>query len=49
MAPSTSTIVTVSAVAVVGSLAAYALYFDYKRRNDPDFRKRLRKLQSIFQ
>ena len=32
---------TVSALAV-GSIA-YAVYFDYKRRNDPEFRKQLSK------
>ncbi|KAI9660200.1 MAG: hypothetical protein M1831_003507 [Alyxoria varia] len=35
---------TVTGTAVTGVLA-YALYFDYKRRNDPSFRKQL-KLQS---
>ena len=33
---------TVAAVTVVGGLFAYAVYFDYKRRNDSDFRKKLR-------
>jgi len=32
---------TVSALAVGG--IAYAVYFDYKRRNDPEFRKQLKK------
>jgi import receptor subunit TOM20 len=37
-----------AALILVGSLltatAGYAVYFDYKRRNDPDFRRRLRTL-----
>lgn len=38
----TRTIVTASAaVAIVG----YLIYFDYKRRNDSEFRKRLRKFE----
>ncbi|KAI0751552.1 MAS20-domain-containing protein [Daedaleopsis nitida] len=39
----TSTVITVAAVTVLGGLVAYAVYFDYKRRNDSDFRKKLRK------
>ncbi|KAI0650238.1 MAS20-domain-containing protein [Trametes meyenii] len=39
----TSTIFTVAAVTVLGGLVAYAVYFDYRRRNDVDFRKKLRK------
>ncbi|OSC98985.1 MAS20-domain-containing protein [Trametes coccinea BRFM310] len=39
----TSTIFTVAAVTVLGGLVAYAVYFDYKRRNDTEFRKKLRK------
>ncbi|KAI0772043.1 MAS20-domain-containing protein [Trametes elegans] len=39
----TSTVFTVAAVTVLGGLVAYAVYFDYKRRNDIDFRKKLRK------
>lgn len=38
----TSTIFTVAAVTVLGGLVAYAVYFDYKRRNDTEFRKKLR-------
>lgn len=38
-----STIFTVAAVAVAAGLAAYAVYFDYKRRNDVDFRRKLSK------
>jgi len=43
--PSTTTIV----LATVGTLAtaglAYAAYFDYRRRSDPDFRRKLKKAQ----
>ncbi|TBU49006.1 MAS20-domain-containing protein [Dichomitus squalens] len=39
----TSTVLTVGAVTVLSGLVAYAVYFDYKRRNDSDFRKKLRK------
>jgi len=41
--PTTKQVVvgTVSALAVGG--ICYALYFDYKRRNDPEFRKQLSK------
>ena len=38
----TTTLFTIAGVTVVGGLVAYALYFDYKRRNDVDFRKKLR-------
>ncbi|KAG6378570.1 hypothetical protein JVT61DRAFT_12835 [Boletus reticuloceps] len=38
----TTTLLTVAGIAV-GSLAAYAAYFDYKRRTDSTFRRRLRK------
>lgn len=33
----------IAGATVLGGLAAYALYFDYKRRNDAQFRKQLRK------
>ncbi|KAE8209229.1 hypothetical protein CF327_g6760 [Tilletia walkeri] len=39
----TSTVVTVSAATLVSAGVAYALYFDYRRRNDATFRKTLRK------
>jgi len=39
----TSTVVSLSVGTVVTGLLAYAVYFDYKRRNDPDFRKALKK------
>ncbi|KAG9317313.1 hypothetical protein JVU11DRAFT_1511 [Chiua virens] len=37
-----ATMLTVAGIAV-GSLVAYAVYFDYKRRTDANFRRRLRK------
>jgi mitochondrial import receptor subunit TOM20 len=38
----TSSILALVGVTVVGGLLAYAAYFDYKRRTDVEFRKRLR-------
>lgn len=38
-----TTAVAITGAALVGSLLAYAAYFDYKRRNDLEFRKKLRK------
>ena len=38
----TSTAVTVAGVTVATGALAYAIYFDYKRRNDTIFRKKLR-------
>ena len=38
----TSTAVTVAGVTAATSVLAYAIYFDYKRRNDTTFRKKLR-------
>lgn len=38
----TSTAATVAGVTVATSVLAYAIYFDYKRRNDTTFRKKLR-------
>ena len=43
-----STIFTVAAVAIAAGLAAYAVYFDYKRRNDADFRRKLSKSFYLF-
>ena len=43
MSSRTSTILTVAGVTVLGGALAYAVYFDYKRRNDTAFRKKLRK------
>ncbi|KAF9534112.1 hypothetical protein CPB83DRAFT_756005 [Crepidotus variabilis] len=40
---SSSTYITAAAVSVAVGLAAYAVYFDYKRRNDVEFRKKLKK------
>ncbi|KAG5639700.1 hypothetical protein H0H81_005883 [Sphagnurus paluster] len=39
----TSSILTIAGITVVGGVLAYAAYFDYKRRNDVNFRKKLRK------
>ncbi|KAH7105395.1 MAS20-domain-containing protein [Auriculariales sp. MPI-PUGE-AT-0066] len=41
----TTTVITVATVTVLGGALAYALYFDHKRRNDLEFRKQLRKEQ----
>jgi len=38
-----SAYLTIAAVTAAVGLAAYAVYFDYKRRNDVDFRKKLSK------
>ena len=38
---SSSTYFTAAAVTVAVGVAAYAVYFDYKRRNDAEFRKKL--------
>ena len=38
----TSSALTIVGVTILGGLLAYAAYFDYKRRNDVDFRKKLR-------
>ncbi|EPT03618.1 hypothetical protein FOMPIDRAFT_1022232 [Fomitopsis schrenkii] len=43
MSSRVSTVLTVAGVTVLGGLVAYAVYFDYKRRNDVEFRKRLKK------
>lgn len=43
-APSRTTVLAALG-AVVAGVSAYAVYFDYKRRNDPDFRRNLRKEQ----
>ncbi|KAL2107422.1 hypothetical protein VUR80DRAFT_5265 [Thermomyces stellatus] len=39
----TSTIVTASVATAVTGFLAYAVYFDYKRRSEPDFRRGLRR------
>jgi import receptor subunit TOM20 len=38
-----STIVAISVGTVVTGLLAYAVYFDNRRRNDPEFRKQLKR------
>ncbi|CCM05579.1 uncharacterized protein FIBRA_07806 [Fibroporia radiculosa] len=43
MSSRTSAIFTLASVTVLGGLVAYAVYFDYKRRNDTEFRKQLKK------
>ena len=40
----TATVLTVAGVTAVAGIVAYAAYFDYKRRNDAAFRKKLRTL-----
>ncbi|KAJ7462173.1 hypothetical protein FB451DRAFT_1341170 [Mycena latifolia] len=42
MTSRTNTVLTITGVSICG-LIAYAVYFDYKRRTDPDFRKKIRK------
>ncbi|KAI5833799.1 protein import receptor MAS20 [Schizophyllum commune Tattone D] len=38
-----TSVATIAGITVLGGLIAYAAYFDYKRRNDAGFRRRLRK------
>jgi hypothetical protein len=38
-----STIAAITAGTVVTGLLAYAVYFDHKRRNDPEFRKQIKR------
>jgi import receptor subunit TOM20 len=38
-----STVLSVTGVTLVTGFLGYAVYFDYKRRNDPAFRTKLRK------
>ncbi|OCH90946.1 MAS20-domain-containing protein [Obba rivulosa] len=40
---SRSSLVTLASVTVVTGIVAYAVYFDYRRRNDVEFRKKLKK------
>lgn len=40
MSSRTTSVLTIAGIAVL-SIAAYAVYFDYKRRNDVEFRKKL--------
>lgn len=37
-----STILTITGFTFLSGVVAYAVYFDYKRRNDAAFRKKLR-------
>ncbi|KAF8638601.1 hypothetical protein AX17_002142 [Amanita inopinata Kibby_2008] len=39
----TTSALTIAGLTLVSGLVAYAVYFDYKRRNDVNFRKKLRK------
>ncbi|KAK7049747.1 mitochondrial import receptor subunit tom20 [Paramarasmius palmivorus] len=43
MASRSTSILTIAGITLLTGFAAYALYFDYKRRNDVEFRKNLRK------
>jgi mitochondrial import receptor subunit TOM20 len=38
----TTTALAVAGATIVGGIVAYAAYFDYKRRNDAEFRRQLR-------
>jgi import receptor subunit TOM20 len=42
-ARSATQIVLLTAATAVTGLVGYAVYFDYMRRNNPDFRKNIRK------
>ena len=42
MATRSSAIFTLASVTILTGLVAYAVYFDYRRRNDAEFRKKLR-------
>ncbi|KAJ4479127.1 hypothetical protein J3R30DRAFT_3289650 [Lentinula aciculospora] len=42
MSSRTTSVLTIAGIAAL-SIVAYAVYFDYKRRNDVDFRKKLKK------
>lgn len=44
-----STTITTSLVGLLTFGVGYALYFDFKRRHDPDFRKRLRQNRRDFE
>lgn len=45
---SVRTIAAVSTSTIAASLVGYCFYFDYKRRNDPEFRKALGALKTNF-
>ncbi|KAG6813431.1 hypothetical protein H0H92_011128 [Tricholoma furcatifolium] len=38
-----SSVLAITGITILGGFVAYAVYFDHKRRSDPDFRKKLRK------
>ncbi|KAL5508265.1 TOM20_1 [Sanghuangporus vaninii] len=40
--PSSFSVLTVAGITVLGGIVAYAAYFDYKRRSDPSFRRKIR-------
>ncbi|PFH49247.1 hypothetical protein AMATHDRAFT_48863 [Amanita thiersii Skay4041] len=46
---STSSVLTIAGITLVTGFLAYAVYFDYRRRNDTGFRKKLRKSLPYFQ
>jgi import receptor subunit TOM20 len=39
----TSSVLSLTGATLIGGLIGYAAYFDYKRRNDPEFRRKLKK------
>lgn len=39
----TSSVITLTGATLVTGFVGYAVYFDYKRRNDPAFRSQLKK------
>ncbi|UZJ56200.1 hypothetical protein CBS101457_005520 [Exobasidium rhododendri] len=39
----TSSVLSLTGATLLGGFVGYAAYFDYKRRNDPEFRRKLRK------
>jgi len=43
--PSTTTIVLATVGTIASAGIAYAAYFDYRRRSDPEFRRKLKKQQ----
>ncbi|KAL5530712.1 TOM20 [Sanghuangporus sanghuang] len=40
--PSSFSVLAVAGITVLGGIVAYAAYFDYKRRSDPSFRRKIR-------
>ncbi|KAK3318675.1 mitochondrial outer membrane translocase complex, subunit Tom20 domain-containing protein [Apodospora peruviana] len=43
MAPTTTTIVASTVAAIATGVLAYAVYFDHRRRTDPEFRREIRR------